>query len=128
MAESRIRIAIIDDDASVRRALNRLLRLSTFETAIYASGVEFLQSLHSFAPDCIVLDLHMQGMTGIDVQRQLLKLGARFPVIVMTGYDNPRAHDECLALGAKVFLSKPIDGQLLISTIERLVREAEFAR
>jgi FixJ family two-component response regulator len=127
MAEHRIRIAVIDDDASVRRALNRLLRLSTFETTTYASGSEFLQSLYTLTPDCIVLDLHMQGMTGIDVQRHLLRLGLKLPVIVMTGHDNPRAHDECFALGAKAFFSKPIDGQVLISTIERLVHESRLA-
>ena len=94
MAKSRTRIAVVDDDASVRRALSRFLRASGYDTETYGSGSEFLESFNSFRPQCIVLDLHMAGMNGLDVQRHLSRIGSRAPVIVITGHDNHRAHAE----------------------------------
>lgn len=128
MANLRKRIAVVDDDASIRRALERLLRAFAFDIQAYGSGSEFLAVAHSFRPDCVILDLHMEGMNGLDVQRHLLRLDLRPPVIVISGHDNPVARAECLALGARSFLSKPVDGQLLISTIDRLVKENEVNR
>ena len=127
MANLPTRVAVVDDDASVRRALGRFLRASSFETEIYGSGPELLEAFYSFCPHCIVLDLHMEGMTGFDIQRHLSRLASNLPVVIITGHDNERAHDECMALGASAFLSKPVDGQLLVSTIERLVGDARPA-
>jgi len=121
MAKSRTRIAVVDDDASVRRALSRFLRASAYDTETYGSGSEFLESFNLFRPQCIVLDLHMAGMNGLDVQRHLSRIGSRAPVIVITGHDNHRAHAESRALGADAILAKPVDGPLLISTIEQLI-------
>lgn len=123
MAKIRKRIAVVDDDTSIRRALERLLRAFAFDTQTYGSGPEFLAAVHAFQPDCIILDLHMEGMSGLDVQRHLRRLDLRSPVVVISGHDNPTARTECLAIGASAFLSKPVDGQLLISTIERLTKE-----
>lgn len=121
MAPIRTRIAVVDDDASVRRALGRLLRAAEFDTESYGSGSEFLQSFNEFQPQCIVLDLHMEGMDGLDVQHHLTKIGQDVPVIVITGHDNPQAQADCLALGVRAYLPKPVDGSSLIATIERLV-------
>lgn len=121
MAETRKRIAIVDDDASIRRALDRLLRAFAFETQTYGSGPEFLAGVHGFRPDCVILDLHMEGMNGLDVQRHLTRIGSHAAIIMISGHDNAQAKAESLSLGAEAFLSKPVDGQLLISTVERLV-------
>ena len=125
MAKLPTRIAVIDDDASVRRALSRFLCASSYEAKTYGSGPEFLEAVHAFRPHCIVLDLHMEGMNGLDVQRHLSRMGPHWPLIVITGHDNPRAHAEALALGADAFLLKPVDGQLLVSTIERVTKVAQ---
>ena len=124
MANGPIRVAVVDDDESIRRALKRLLHALAFDTEAYGSGREFLESYHAFHPDCVVLDLHMEGMSGLDVQRHLQRMATRPPVVVITGHDNPGVRAESLSLGADAFLPKPVDRQLLVSTIERLTGEA----
>jgi len=121
MAAPHKRIALVDDDASIRRALERLLRTFAFDTETYASGRDFLAAVHVFRPDCVILDLHMEGMSGLDVQRHLLRLGMQAPVVMISGHDSPGARNECLSLGAAEFIPKPVDGPFLISTIERLM-------
>ena len=121
MAGTGKRIAIVDDDASIRRALERLLRAFAFETKTYGSGAEFLGAVLAFRPDCVILDLHMEGMNGLDVQRHLTRIGSQSPVITISGHDNSHIKAESLALGAEAFLSKPVDSQLLISTVDKLV-------
>jgi FixJ family two-component response regulator len=125
MALIRTRIAVVDDDASVRRALGRLLRAAESDTESYGSGSEFLQSFHEFQPQCVVLDLHMEDMNGLDVQRHLTRIGQGVPVIVITGHDNPQAQADCLALGARAYLPKPVNGSSLIATIECLVSRSD---
>ena len=127
MARLSIRVAVVDDDASIRRALKRFLGAFAFSVETYESGRNFLESLSVFQPDCVVLDLHMEGMNGLDVQRHLRRIGSPPPVIVITGHDNPAARTESLTLGAGAFLTKPVDGPLLISTIERLTAEIQPA-
>src|SRR3546814_2471347 len=70
MSERRIHVAVIDDDPSVRRALQRVLKVMDVSVESYASGEEFLASLQQQKPDCVVLDLHMPGMSGLEVQEQ----------------------------------------------------------
>jgi FixJ family two-component response regulator len=121
MAKNRIRIAIVDDDASVLRALSRMLRSFDFFTETYTSGREFLEKIDRYSPQCIILDLHMESMSGLDIQRHLLRLGSSTPTIVITGHDNLQTREESLGLGAGAFLSKPVEVDLLIETINRLV-------
>lgn len=119
MDRSRLRIAVIDDDESVRKALKRLLRAANLDADTFASGREFLDSLASRVPDCVVLDLHMPGMNGLDVQRQLVGNGRRVPIVVITGHDEPQARAQCLAAGAAAYLRKPLDDEALLSAIYR---------
>ena len=112
---------MVDDDASVRKALCRLLRASSFETETFESGADFLKSLDSFRPNCIILDLHMQGMDGLTVQRQLSASGSVVPVIVITGNDGAQTRSQCLAAGAQAYLSKPIEERVLLATIRQIL-------
>ena len=121
MAKFRIRVAVVDDDASVRRALGRLLRTAGFDVETFGSGAELLQALSRFNPDCIILDLHMQEMNGLDVQRHLARIGSPAPVIIITGHDDSKARSEAIALGASAYLAKPIEENLLVTTIEQAV-------
>ena len=121
MLKSSNRIAVVDDDASVRKALCRLLRASLFETETYGSGTDFFKSFDSFRPDCIILDLHMQGLDGLTVQRRLTESGSIIPVIVITGNDSAQSQSQCLAAGAQAYLSKPIEEKLLLATIRRIL-------
>src|SRR5688572_24961334 len=104
MARSSNRIAVVDDDASVRKALCRLLRASAFEIQTFESGPHFLKSFDSFRPNCIILDLHMQGMDGLAVQKLLAASGSVVPVIVITGNDSLQTQTECFAAGVQAYL------------------------
>jgi FixJ family two-component response regulator len=87
MVEAAARVAVVDDDLSVCRALARLLRANGLIVDIYGSGREFLDSLKRVVPECLVVDLQMPEMTGLELQQHLAAAGMRIPVIVMTAHD-----------------------------------------
>jgi FixJ family two-component response regulator len=117
MANLSARIAIVDDDASVRKALARLLTASSFDIDTYGSARDFLASLRTGKPDCLVVDLHMPELTGFDLQRQLARIGIHIPTIVITAYNEPGLRERCQSAGAAAFLLKPLDGSTLIGVI-----------
>lgn len=121
MSERRIHVAVIDDDPSVRRALQRVLKVMDVSVEGYASGEEFLASLQQQKPDCVVLDLHMPGMSGLEVQEQLNRLQERPPVIIVTGHYEPDMRRRCILAGASGYLRKPIDGELLRRAIDQAI-------
>jgi FixJ family two-component response regulator len=110
-------IAIIDDEEPVRTALRRLLRSASLDAETFPSGVEFLESLKTRQPDCIVLDLHMPVVDGFCVQARLGEAGFQLPVVVITGYDSAEIRARALACGASAFLRKPVDDQALLDAI-----------
>ncbi|MGE0120082.1 MAG: response regulator transcription factor [Dongiaceae bacterium] len=115
-------VAIVDDDESVRRALQRLLHASDLVAETYASGREFLDSLRSRRhPDCLVLDLQMPGMNGLEVQRELANAGLHLPVVVITGHDEPGVGARCLSAGASAYLRKPFDDRAILDAIAAAV-------
>src|SRR5690349_8003099 len=97
MASGRPRVAIVDDDTSVRRALARLLNASSFDATMFESGQAFLDSLPTNTPDVVVLDLHMPGMNGLDVLAALTRAGLTLPVIMITGHASPETEARCQA-------------------------------
>jgi two-component system, LuxR family, response regulator FixJ len=110
-------IAVVDDEAPVGKALNRLLRLAGLSVETFSSGAAFLDSLQDHPVDCVVLDLHMPQMDGFEVQRRLAQRGPRVPVIAITGRDSPQAREQALAGGATAYLVKPVDRQALLNAI-----------
>jgi FixJ family two-component response regulator len=116
-------IVVVDDEASIGRALVRLLRSAHYRAQAFGSASEFLASLNTCVPDCVVLDLHMPVMTGLELQEALGGLERRPPVIVITAHDEPAARDRCLALGASYFLRKPVEGDALLRAIESVIDE-----
>ena len=109
-------VAIVDDDASTREALARLLRVHGIDSRGYPSARAFLAALPSATPYCLIVDVNMPGMTGLDLQRELLKLGVHIPTIVITAVDDESVA-EAASLGAAAFLAKPLDHDLLIGAI-----------
>lgn len=109
-------VAIVDDDASTREALARLLRVHGIDSRGYPSARAFLAALPSAMPYCLIVDVNMPGMTGLDLQRELLKLGVHIPTIVITAVDDESVA-EAASLGAAAFLAKPLDHDLLIGAI-----------
>jgi FixJ family two-component response regulator len=120
-------IAIVDDEVSICRALLRLLRVAEFRAEAFNSAAQFLESLAEHVPDCVVLDLQMPIMTGVEVQEHLLKLKNPPPVIIITAHDESETRERCLALGAVRYLRKPIEGDVLIASIEKAVRAVRAA-
>lgn len=108
-------IAVVDDEEPVRKALKRLLRAAGLEAEGYASGKEFLAAERR--PDCVVLDLHMPVMSGQALLRQIRKMSARLPVVVITAHDTAETRDECISAGAAAYLRKPLDDRLLLNAI-----------
>lgn len=121
MAKMRIRVAVVDDDASVRNALCRLLRTSGFEAHSYGSGSDFLAGYPSFRPHCAVVDLHMPGMSGLEAREELRRGGTSVAMIIITGHDAPHSRAECLSAGASAYLTKPVDEKILMSSIRDIV-------
>jgi FixJ family two-component response regulator len=115
-------VAVVDDDASVRKAIRRLLIASDCSVETFASGEEFLASLSKHSPDCLILDLHMPGLTGLDVQRQISHAGLNLPIVVITAFDEEESRAQCLSAGATAYLQKPLDARVLLNAIESAVR------
>jgi FixJ family two-component response regulator len=123
MARPRLLMAVIDDDASVRKALARLLRACGYEVETFASGAEFLESslAGAGAPDCLVLDVHMPSVSGLDVQATLLERDIHIPIIFITAYDDNVLRDRALQQGAVAYLRKPLTEQTLLAAIATAV-------
>jgi FixJ family two-component response regulator len=125
MVKTRPRVTVVDDDESVRRALQRLLRASDLDVETFASAQDFLASLpQATPPDCLVLDLQMPGMSGLDLQRQIARTGLRMPIVVITGHDEPGMQARCLAAGASAYLRKPLEAGTLLAAIEAAIDPA----
>lgn len=122
MTAPSTRVAIVDDDASVRKALARLLSASSFETTTYGSAHDFLKSLDVSKPDCLVVDLHMPELTGYELQRQLVQSGVHIPTVIITGQSEPGQRERCKSAGAAAFLLKPLDAAKLIGAISSATR------
>jgi FixJ family two-component response regulator len=116
-------VAIVDDEEPVRKALKRLLVASGFEVESYASGKEFLATKHQRA-DCVVLDLHMPGMSGLDVLEELRATRRDLPALIITAYDTAEARAQCLAAGASAYLRKPLEERVLLNSISASMAHA----
>jgi FixJ family two-component response regulator len=119
---ARSRIAVVDDHDAVRKALKRLLVAAGMEAETFASGQDFLDALVPNPFHCVLLDLHMPGLTGLDVLKELQERRIRLPAIVITAHDDPAARAQCLAWGARAYLLKPLDDQPLLAAIADAVR------
>ena len=117
MTKPHLLIAVVDDKEPVRKALMRLMRSAGMRVEMFGSGAEFLKSLETRLPDCVVLDLYMPRMDGFDVQAHLARKCAALPVIIVTGHDFPKAHERAMAGGASAFLRKPVHDRTLLDAI-----------
>jgi FixJ family two-component response regulator len=123
MAKSWL-IAVVDDEPSVRKALRRLLSASGHEVKTFASGQEFLEGFAAWRPDCLVLDLHMPGLSGLEVQKELARIGDSLPIVIITAFDDPESRAQCLAAGATAYLLKPFDDQALLDAIANAIESS----
>jgi FixJ family two-component response regulator len=116
-AEIRDVIYVIDDDASVRVALERLLISAGFRARTYASAADFLAAGLPSEGSCIITDVKMPGMSGLELHRKLCEAGSHVPVIFVTAYDTEDARAQARRGGAVAYFRKPVDDQALIDAI-----------
>ncbi len=114
----RQEIYIVDDDDSVRRAMKRLIRSAGMEARTFASAQEFLdlQSVNQNA--CMIIDIKLQGMSGLELHDELRAKGIDLPVIFITGFDTPETRNQAKMAGAAGYFRKPLDDQALLDTIQ----------
>ena len=111
-------IYIVDDDGSVRRAMERLIRSVGMDVRTFASAREFLDFKYRNHPACMIVDIKLQGMSGLELQDELCARGSDLPVIFITGFDSPETRDQAKKAGAAGYFRKPIDDQALLDTIQ----------
>jgi two-component system response regulator FixJ len=114
-------IHLIDDDDGVRQSLAFSLTTAGLAVRAYASAVAFLEALPDVQPGCVVTDVRMPGIDGLELQRRLNDLALNLPVIVMTGHGDVRLAVEAMKAGAIDFIEKPFDDDILLASIQRAI-------
>ena len=128
MQESVPIIALVDDDPSVRRGLERLIRSMGWKAETFASAQEFLARVGVEAPSCVVLDLQLPGLTGLELQKQMAEVGLETPIVFLTGHGNIPATVQAMKAGAIEFLTKPVEEQELLSAIQEAIKRDQGTR
>jgi len=121
----RRKVYVIDDDEAMRDSLNFLLGSASFDVALFPSAVSFIEMVSGLDFGCVVSDVRMPGIDGIELLKRLKLARCMFPVIIMTGHGDIALAVEAMKLGAVDFLEKPFEDDRLIGMIETAIRQAE---
>ena len=121
-------VFIIDDDASVRKSLSRLLRSASYTTETFASAEEFLAREHFNGIGCLLLDVQMPGLSGMDLQEELNKADYHMPIVFITGHGDIPMSVEAMKKGAVDFLTKPFDDKELLQAVGKAIEKDTFTR
>jgi len=114
-------VYVVDDDPSAREGVARLIRSTGIVTKTFASGEEFLAAARHKSPSCLVLDVQLPGISGLDLQRELSKSGLQIPIIFLTGHGDIPMSVRALRGGAANFLTKPFDDEDLLNAIRQCI-------
>src|ERR1700693_3568178 len=128
MNEERPIVFVVDDDASMRDALRNLLRSVGLAVETFASAHEFLSSPNAKGPGCLVLDVRLPGLSGLDLQRQLKEADIQIPIIFITGHGDIQMSVRAMKAGAMEFLTKPFRDQELLDAVQLAIERAQAAR
>ncbi len=121
-------IAIVDDDPSAREGLQSLIRSAGWRAETFDSAQKFLARPGGQEPSCLVLDLQMPGLSGLDLQRRMVEVGLEIPIVFLTGHGNIPASVKAMKAGAVEFLTKPFDEEELLQAIQEAVERDRRAR
>jgi len=121
-------IAMVDDDLSVRRSLQRLIRSAGWNAESFASAQEFLARPGPGTPSCLVLDLRLPGLSGLDLQKRMAEIGLEIPIVFLTGHGNIPASVQAMKAGAVEFLTKPFDEEDLFQAIQEAIERDRRTR
>lgn len=111
-------VAVVDDDDAIRRGLSSLLRSAGYRVRLFASAEEYLVDSAGPRPDCVLTDIQMPGMSGLDLQDSLAKTSPAMPVLIMTAFPTIAIEERATASGARSFLSKPFDAGALLQALQ----------
>jgi FixJ family two-component response regulator len=117
-------VVVIEDDAASLKTLGRVLRAGGYQAALYTSAEEYLASPPSGSPIVLLLDVHLGGISGLDLQRQLRRDGSTVPVILITAFDDPRSRDQAQRLGCAAYLRKPCEAETVLAALRDVVDDA----
>jgi DNA-binding NtrC family response regulator len=121
MNEDKSFVFVIDDDSSIRQSLSNLLRSAGFNVETFASAQEFLAKERSHSPGCLVLDVQLPGLSGLDLQQELTKNNAAIPIIFITGHGDIPMTVRAMKAGAVEFLTKPFRDEDLLNAVEQAI-------
>ncbi|MBV8842378.1 MAG: response regulator transcription factor [Bryobacterales bacterium] len=126
--ETNALVAVVDDDPSVRQGLDRLIRSLGWKAETFASAQEFLARAWKDPPNCLVLDLQLPGLNGLDLQKRMADAGLETPIVFLTGHGNIPSSVQAMKAGAVEFLTKPIEEQDLQRAIEEAIERDRRSR
>jgi len=121
-------IAIVDDDPSAREGLQALIESAGWRAETFGSAPEFLAHLTAEAPSCLVLDLQMPGLSGLDLQKRMAEVGLEVPIVFLTGHGNIPSSVQAMKAGAVEFLTKPFEEEKLLQAIEEAIERDRHTR
>jgi FixJ family two-component response regulator len=117
----RSQLSVVDDDSSFRDSMRRLLKSLNYTVAVFPSAAAFLSSPRLSATACLVADIHMPEMTGVDLHRRLIEAGHKIPTILVTAYPDDDVRERMLALGVVCYLAKPLVEAVLIDCLRSAI-------
>lgn len=126
MGDNRV-IHLVDDEEAIRKAAGFMLKTSGFTVRLYGSGIEFLEAAPEAEPGCVLLDVHMPGMDGLQVQATMAQRNIRMPIVMLTGNGDVALAVQAMRAGAVDFLAKPIEKAALLDAIGRAFARLESA-
>ena len=118
-------ISLVDDDESIRRTMTLLIQSFGFQAAVFDSAETFLKSRQLQETSCLIVDIQMPGMNGLQLQRHLASSGYKIPIIFITAYENKESRQQAIHAGAVAFLGKPFSDELLLETLRTTLRDIE---
>ena len=115
-------ISIVDDDAPVREAIRRLIKSVGMNARVYASAEDFLSTNHAQDTACLILDVQMPGMSGLELQQHLIGSGSQIPIVFVSAHSDDRIRQQALGAGAVGFLFKPFSEEALVDAVHAALR------
>ena len=128
MAERKAIVFVVDDDASVREGLGSLIRSAGLRVETFASAQEFLVRPRADVPSCLVLDVRLPGLSGLDLQKRLAEVNIEIPIVFITGHGDVPTSVQAMKAGAVEFLTKPFVDQDLLDAIQQAIKRDRAAR
>ena len=127
MSQTQPVVAIVDDDVSIQRALARLLSAAGWQVVTFPSAEVFLQTGMQASPDCLILDVWLPGMRGVELLEHLAALGSTLPAVIITGRDDLQMRMRAMQAEAAAYLLKPLDSEDLLETLQEALDERHLS-